>query len=64
MGKGKVNGMTAGKSIVKKREVNQLRANPALVRIVQKRITEERKKTAGLDMKYIQRQVDEMLKGE
>lgn len=64
MGKGKVKGMTAGKSAVKKRKVNQLRANPALVRIVQKRIAEERKKTAGLDMKDIQRQVDEMLKGE
>ena len=63
----KVKGMTAGKSVAKKKAVERCRLNPAMRKIMEKRAAEEAKKkkqTSGFDVRDIQRQVDEMLNSE
>ena len=63
----KVKGMVAGKSVTKKKTVEHCRLNPAMRKIMEKRIAEEMKKkkqTSGLDVRDIQRQVDKMLNSE
>lgn len=62
---GKVKGMVAGKTVTRKKEVERCRLNPAMQKIMKKRFMEEqakKKQTDGLDVRDIQRQVDEMLR--
>lgn len=57
----------AKKTVAVKREANVRHMNPALERITKKRLQEQQeqaKKSAGLDVRDIQRQVDEMLKAD
>ena len=62
---GKVKGMVAGKTVARKVEVERCRLNPAMRKIMEKRAKEElakKKQTDGLDVKSIQKQVEEMLR--
>lgn len=67
MSKSNLKGAVAKKTVTRKKQTNQLRANPALIRIMQKRIAEEeaeRKKATKiteLDVGYIHQQIDEIL---